>query len=218
MGDRIAYFGSVKLGTELLSIDSTHERQGRTAIAGIDQARVKLETRSPNFLWTHRVWTQEVAAPASRTTEQLAKDLLDEMVDLEDVSDDNILRPLVWIEDAAKATTVSGVETAGATVQVEIASLSTLGAVAGDYVFILGSTFAEVCLVSGTHTSADYVTLATLANNLAGGEAIILVSVHYPSCRYDGQDPGRAEDRSGNRVRFRKSYVFTAEAQPLWRA
>jgi len=216
MGSRIAYFHTVKLGTELLSIDPLHERQGRAIVPGIDQTRAKLERRSPNFLWTWRGWAQEYDPnPGSRSKEALHKDLLDEMVALEGLSDDGVLRSLVWIEDDAKTTTVSNSETAGSDVDVEIASLSALGAVANDYVLILGSNNSWVYLVKSTGSSPDKLVL-DLTEDLAGGEAVYLVTIHYPDCRYEGQDPGRAPEHAGDRVKFRKSYTFVGESLPVY--
>lgn len=217
MGNRIAYFGSVKLGTHLLAIDPLHERGNRNVIAGIRQARVHLETQSPNFAYTYRLRTQEYETdPASRSEAQLHQDVLEEFKTLENLSDDNTLRPLVWIEDDDKTTTVSNPETAGSNVDVEIASLAALGAVAGDYVLILGSSSAWVYLVDSTGSSPDKLVL-DLTEGLAGGETVYLVRFYYPDCRYDGQDPGRKAERSLARVAFSKGYIFTSGSQPLWR-
>ncbi len=218
MGNRVAYFGNVRLGTHLVGIDPLHERGGQGVVLGIDRGRAWVERKSPNFLYRWRVWTQEYeAAPAARSEVGLQKAILDEFAALETMSDDNRLRPLVWIEDDAKATTISGAVSAGSAVDVEVASLAALGAAAGDYVHIVGETDAWCCLVASTGTGPDRVVL-DLPAGLAGGETVLLATICYPESRYDGQDPGQKQPYKLNRVSFRKSYTFTSGRPPMWKA
>ena len=174
MGNRLAFFGDLQLGTALRLMVPSWQRQGAQVYGGVDRTYSLATANSPSWLLELEVvsfWAPETdySKKGFRAREMAVSSALQ--------ARSEAAHPVVWVENSSNSKTVGSV--VGATITSNAHGFSN-----GDRVLIRRNGVGLYTLgsVSSVATDTFVITAILGSHTILAGDNIHLVEEYYGSC------------------------------------
>lgn len=213
MGQRI-YFRNRRLGTSVQSMDVRGGRGGASRFHGLGKSGAHIEKTSPNFEREVTVLVPFFGAGwRQKDLHEAIDDLAEGLITDAAAHGDG---PIAWVKDDTHTTTTSNAESAADDVQVEVASLSTLDVVTGDWVLIQDTVNDVSLLVQAELAGSPANTIVVdLDEDVAAGSTVWKVWKGIAGCVFENWDPGTPDEQALDNFRPVTTWRFGTPSAPV---